>query len=118
MKPFDLVKALSGDAVINRRGDKIKEIHLLKSNVVYPLICVLENNECCALSKEGECNFDSKYDLFMQEESKKFFLIVQNKDSEFVKRFFSLEETHQYVALKKSMGSFKEDYKIIEVEFT
>ena len=44
MKPFDLQKALAGDPVVTKHGEKVEQLHLFKldGDYQFPLVCVVK----------------------------------------------------------------------------
>lgn len=81
LKPFDLEKALAGDPVITRDGNRVLELHLFKSLKLNDnLLVVIDDNSYKTLSYYPNGKFrlerNSCEDLFMAHQSKTFWVNV------------------------------------------
>lgn len=68
MKPFNLERALAGDAVITRDGREVTQLVKFDVESKYKLFGVVSKNTCSWILEGKHINYyqqESKYDLFM-----------------------------------------------------
>lgn len=73
MKPFDLTRALAGEKVITRDGQKVTEIHFFKTAKTNPVIAITDKGFYISCDTNGRSNVlvrEKDNDLFMAEEEK------------------------------------------------
>ena len=84
MEKFNLEEALAGNPVVTRDGKRVTELHFFKSNVLKPLIAVIDNI-MVGYSAQGKYSpgndkklleEESPYDLFMAPTKKSIWVNV------------------------------------------
>ena len=119
MKPFNLERALAGDPVVTRDGQKIIEIIHFKKRNKFPVLALFDyENTIKAYCENGiYCNSlsecDNKYDLFMAPKTKKLWIAIEKAEHAKGSHFTSTAETDKEYLLKHID---KKKYHIVEVE--
>ena len=80
MQTFNLEKALKGDLVVTKEGDKVEQLKLFQVDNPLCLVGVVDKKGMGTWDKKGKHPMFSDYDLFMKQKIKKLYVAI-NKNN-------------------------------------
>jgi hypothetical protein len=119
LKPFDLEKALAGEPVVTREGEKVKIVYVSKKDKTYQVLGIIfdkitDEEDTYWFTKEGKDLDGGEYDLFMAPKTKKLWIAIHktNGDNDGI-----YTTSNAYTSKEKlsSGDSFKESH-LVEIE--
>lgn len=108
--PFSLERALEGDPVVTRNGIRVNEIHLFKTDKIYPIGAILREDEdiyheCYTINgKYMEDGHESELDLFMLPKIKTLWVNIYKNEF----GYFTCRDTYstEADAIEAARGTF------------
>lgn len=120
MKPFNLEKALAGDPVVTRGGQKITEIRYFNKRDKYKLLALSEDGDLLAYDDKGIFCHQTQphYDLFMAPKPKKkmYFYAYPHHENHDEEGVFYTTNLYGSLELLNTVYNLTENSQLLEVE--